>query len=230
MKKLMSQEYAEKTLAQISMDKARDSKDVHPGLEPAPESPDTTHYSVIDKHGNMVSNTYSLNYTFGSGIIAQGTGILLNNVMDDFSAQPGAPNGYGLIGGEANSIAPGKRALSSMTPVIVTKDGKPYFTTGCPGGSRIITTNLQILMNVIDHKMNVAEATYAPRFHHQWLPDKMFIEPGISVDTLNILSDMGHNIEPVIRTMGSTQTIMKLGNYLYGSADPRRPGAAAIGY
>ena len=230
MQELMSKEYAQKTLSQISMDKARNSIDVHPGLEAAPESPDTTHYSVIDKDGNIVSNTYSLNYTYGSGIIAEGTGILLNNVMDDFSAQPGAPNGYGLIGGEANSIAPKKRALSSMTPVIVTKDGKPYFVTGSPGGSRIITTNLQILMNVIDHKMNVAAATHAPRIHHQWLPNKVYIEPGISADTLKILKNMGHEIEPTTFTMGSTQTIMKLGDYLYGSADPRRPGAAAVGY
>ncbi len=227
---LMSKEYANETVENISLDHARDSKDVNPGMAPQTESPDTTHYSVMDSQGNIVSNTYSLNYTYGSGIIAEGTGILLNNVMDDFSAQPGTPNGFGLIGGEANSIAPRKRALSSMTPVIVTKDGKPYFTTGSPGGSRIITTNLQILMNVIDHDMNVAAATHAPRFHHQWLPNKVYIEPGISADTLNILRNKGHDIEPTPFTMGSTQTIMKVGDTFYGSADPRRPGAAAIGY
>lgn len=230
MKWLMSKEYADKTLSEISMDVARSSLEVHPGLVAPTESPDTTHYSVMDRDGNIVSNTYSLNYSYGSGIVAAGTGILLNNVMDDFSAQPGTPNGYGLIGGEANSIAPRKRALSSMTPVIVTKDGKPFLVTGSPGGSRIITTNLQILMNVIDHRMNVSAATHAPRIHHQWLPDKLFVEPGISADTLKILKEKGHNVEAANNTMGSTQTIMKLGNYLYGSADPRRPGAAAIGY
>ncbi|MDG1858117.1 MAG: gamma-glutamyltransferase, partial [Emcibacteraceae bacterium] len=227
---LMSKEYADDTLSKISLDFARPSSDVHPGLAAPVESPDTTHYSVMDRDGNIVSNTYSLNYSYGSGIIAKGTGILLNNVMDDFSAQPGTPNGFGLIGGEANSIAPRKRALSSMTPVIVTKDGKPFLVTGSPGGSRIITTNLQILMNVMDHNMNISAATHAPRIHHQWLPDKLFVEPGISVDTLKILKDKGHNVEASSRTMGSTQSIMKLDNLLYGSADPRRPGAAAIGY
>lgn len=227
---LMSKEYAQETLQRISLDKARDSKDVYPGTAPQPESPDTTHYSVIDSQGNIVSNTYSLNYSYGSGIIPKGTGILLNNVMDDFSAQPGSPNGFGLIGGEANSIAPRKRALSSMTPVIVTKNGEPYIVTGSPGGSTIITINLQILMNVIDHNMNIAAATYAPRIHHQWLPDRVVIEPGISLDTINILKAKGHNVVQPNRTMGSTQSIMKLGDYLYGSADPRRPGAAAVGY
>lgn len=230
MKWLMSKEYAQETLQKISMKKARDSKDVNPGIAPQPESPDTTHYSVIDRHGNIVSNTYSLNYSYGAGIIPKGTGILLNNVMDDFSAKPGSPNGYGLIGGEANSIAPSKRALSSMTPVIVTKDGKPFFVTGSPGGSRIITTDLQILMNVIDHNMNISAATHAPRIHHQWLPNKLYVEPGISIDTINLLKEKGHDVEQSKRTMGSTQSIMKLGDYLYGSADPRRPGAAAIGY
>ena len=136
------------------------------------ESDQTTHFSVVDKDGNAVSNTYTLNFSFGTGLVAEGTGILLNNEMDDFSAKPGVPNAYGLIGGDANAVEPGKRPLSSMSPTIVLKDGS-VLVTGSPGGSRIITTVLQIVMNVIDHGMNIAEASAAPRMHHQWLPDEL---------------------------------------------------------
>ncbi|MCL1076815.1 gamma-glutamyltransferase [Parashewanella spongiae] len=227
---LTSNEYAKQTVAQISMDKARSSKDVNPGTAPLPESPDTTHFSVMDKFGNVVSNTYSLNYSYGSGIVAKGTGILLNNVMDDFSAKPGSPNGYGLVGGEANAIAPKKRALSSMTPAIVMKDGKPFLVTGSPGGSRIITTVMQVILNVIDHDMNIAEATHAVRVHHQWLPDQILIEPGLNKDTIELLKAKGHKVVTSKNSMGSTQSIVYKGGYFYGSADPRRPGAAAIGF
>jgi gamma-glutamyltranspeptidase/glutathione hydrolase len=227
---LTSDEYAAQTVAAISSDKARSSKDVNPGTVPLPESPDTTHYSVMDKFGNVVSNTYSLNYTYGSGIVAKGTGILLNNVMDDFSAKPGEPNGYGLVGGEANAIAPGKRALSSMTPAIVMKDGQPFLVTGSPGGSRIITTVMQIIMNVIDHDMNIAEATNATRIHHQWLPDQILIEPNLNLDTIRLLEAKGHKVTVSSSTMGSSQSIVYKDGYFYGAADPRRPGAAVIGF
>jgi len=227
---LTSDEYAKQTIAAISLDRARSSKDINPGTAPLPESPNTTHFSVMDNQGNVVSNTYSLNYSYGSGIIAKGTGILLNNVMDDFSAKPGTPNGYGLVGGEANAIAPGKRALSSMTPTIVMKDGKAFLATGSPGGSRIITTVMQVLMNVIDHEMNIAEATHATRVHHQWLPDQILIEANLNRDTIELLKAKGHKVSLAPFSMGSTQSIVYKDGYFYGSADPRRPGAAAIGY
>ncbi|RYV01205.1 gamma-glutamyltransferase [Shewanella sp. OPT22] len=227
---LTSEEYANQTAAKIKMDKARSSKDVNPGTPALPESPDTTHFSVMDKFGNVVSNTYSLNYSYGSGIVAKGTGILLNNVMDDFSAKPGSPNGYGLVGGEANAIAPKKRALSSMTPAIVMKDGKPFLVTGSPGGSRIITTVMQVILNVIDHNMNIAEATHAVRIHHQWLPDQILVESRLNKDTIELLRAKGHKVVISKSSMGSTQSIMYKDGYFYGSADPRRPGAAALGF
>ena len=176
-----------------------------------------------------MSNTYTLNFSFGSGIVAAGTGILLNNEMDDFSAKPGVPNAYGLVGGKANAIEPGKRPLSSMTPTIVFHAGKPLLATGTPGGSRIITTTLQIIMNVVDHNMNIAAATAAPRIHHQWLPDKLRVEVGISDDTLDLLSAMGHKIETG-NAMGSAQTVMRIEQGFLGAADPRRVGALAQGY
>ena len=193
------------------------------------ESNETTHFSVMDAAGNAVSNTYTINFSFGSGITAAGTGILLNNEMDDFSAKPGVPNAYGLIGGQANAVEPGKRPLSSMTPTLVTKDGEVFLATGSPGGSRIITTVLQVILNVIDHGMNIAEATHAPRIHHQWLPDVLRIEGGLSPDTLDLLAARGHAIERKW-AMGSTQSIMRHPKGLLGSSDPRRPGALAAGF
>ncbi len=226
---LTSKAYAAKLRERISLDYATPSKNIKSG-DPMPyESNETTHFSVMDSAGNVVSNTYTLNFSFGSGIVAAGTGILLNNEMDDFSAKPGVPNAYGLIGGEANAIEPGKRPLSSMTPTIVFKDGKAYFATGSPGGSRIITTTLQIIMNVVDHRMNIAAATTASRIHHQWLPDKLRVEVGISDDTLDLLSTMGHHID-VGNAMGSTQTVMRIDGGFFGAADPRRLGAKAQGY
>ena len=148
--------------------------------------------------------------------------------MDDFSAKPGTPNGYGLIGGEANSVQPFKRPLSSMTPTIVLKDNLPYIVTGSPGGSRIITTTLQVVMNVIDHDMNIAEASAAPRMHHQWWPDYIRLERGISKDTIALLKAKGHNVR-VKSSMGSTQTIMLNENGFYGASDPRRPAALSKG-
>jgi gamma-glutamyltranspeptidase/glutathione hydrolase len=226
---LTSKAYAAKLREKISLRYATPSKDIKPG-DPMPyESNETTHFSIMDGAGNVVSNTYTLNFSFGTGIVAAGTGILLNNEMDDFSAKPGVPNAYGLVGGEANAIEPGKRPLSSMTPTIVFRDGKPLFATGTPGGSRIITTTLQIIMNVVDHKMNIAAATAAARIHHQWLPDKLRVEVGISDDTLDLLSTMGHHID-IGNAMGSTQTVMHSESGFLGAADPRRVGALAQGY
>jgi gamma-glutamyltranspeptidase/glutathione hydrolase len=183
----------------------------------------------MDREGNVVSNTYTINFSYGTGIVAAGTGILLNNEMDDFSAKPGVPNAYGLIGGAANAIEPAKRPLSSMTPTIVFKDGRPFLSTGSPGGSRIITTVLQIVMNVIDHGMNIAAATNAPRVHHQWLPDELRVEQGLSPDTLRALGAFGHKVV-VKNATGSTQSIRRGAEGFYGASDPRRPGALTLGY
>ncbi len=219
--------YAEKLRKQIDLQRASASAEIRPGLKLAEESPQTTHFSVWDKHGNVVSNTYTLNFSFGSGIAVEGAGFLLNNEMDDFSAKPGVPNSYGLVGNEANAIAGGKRPLSSMSPTIVFKDGKPVIATGSPGGSSIITVVLQQLLNLIDFRMNLAEATAAARIHHQWLPDLAWLEQGVSPDTETLLREMGHNTERS-RVLGRTQSLVKEGEYLYGVSDYRWPGGAAI--
>jgi gamma-glutamyltranspeptidase/glutathione hydrolase len=230
LKGLTSKAYAETLRALIEKDKATPSATIKPA-NPAPyESDQTTHFSVVDKDGNAVSNTYTLNFLFGTGLVAEGTGILLNNEMDDFSAKPGVPNAYGLIGGDANAVAPSKRPLSSMSPTIVLKDGKTFLVTGSPGGSRIITTVLQIVMNVNDHGMNIAEASAAPRMHHQWLPDELRIEEGFSPDTLKLLEAMGYTLK-LMPTMGSTESIMRREDgALFGASDPRSPVALTAGY
>ncbi|MGK7904902.1 MAG: gamma-glutamyltransferase [Hormoscilla sp.] len=227
---LISKSYGAQQRARIKPDRATPSQEIAPGNPTQlSESNDTTHYSVMDKFGNAVSNTYTLNFTYGSQITVPGTGILLNNEMDDFSAKPGVPNAFGLTGGEFNAIAPEKRMLSSMTPTIVMRDGKPFLVTGSPGGSRIITTVLQLVMNVIDHEMNIAAASNAVRVHHQWLPDKLRIEKGLSVDTIRLLKEKGHQIS-VQSAMGSTQSIMYVDGKFQGASDPRRPGALTWGY
>jgi gamma-glutamyltranspeptidase/glutathione hydrolase len=196
----------------------------------------TTHYSIIDKNGNAVSVTYTLNFSYGSGYSVDGAGFLLNNEMDDFSSKPGSPNGYGLIGGEANKIAPAKRPLSSMTPMIVKKDNKVVLVTGSPGGSRIITSVLQMVLNVIEWNMDLFEAVNQPRLHHQWLPDVVNIEKGISVHTLNELNEMGHkflldeNENYNYDILGRVNSVGQKGKFLNGSADPRGAKSAAIGY
>ena len=226
---LTSKTYAEKLRKLIQPKLAQSSINIQPG-DPLPyESSQTTHFSVMDNQGNAVSNTYTLNFSFGSGIVAAGTGILLNNEMDDFSSKPGVPNAYGLVGGEANAIAPGKRPLSSMTPTLIFKDGQPVLATGSPGGSRIITTTLQIILNVLDHGMDLNAATRAPRIHHQWLPDWLEVEPGISSKALLSLAEKGHLVVEV-EPFGSTQSIIRTKNRFYGASDPRQPGALAKGY
>ena len=226
---LTAKAYADQLRATIDRKRARPAAEIRPG-DPGPyESRETTHFSVMDRWGNAVANTYTINFGYGSGIVAAGTGILLNNEMDDFSSKPGVPNAYGLIGGAANAIEPGKRPLSSMTPTIVLTDGRAFLATGSPGGSRIITTTLQILLNVIDHGMNIAAATYAPRVHHQWLPDELQVERGLSPDTLAALVAMGYTVVET-DAMGSTQSVLRSDDGFFGAADPRRPGALAIGY
>lgn len=231
-KALTSKAYAAKIRDGISLNRATPSASIKPGQLAPYESDQTTHFSIVDKDGNAVSNTYTLNFSYGSGMTAAGTGVLLNNEMDDFSAKPGVPNAYGLIGGDANAVEPGKRPLSSMSPTIVLKDGKPYLVTGSPGGSRIITTTLQVISNMIDHGMNVAEATHASRIHHQWLPDEIRVEDGgLSRDTVAALEARGHTIA-VGTVMGSTQSIHvdSEKGLLLGASDPRRTGSATVGY
>ena len=225
---LTSEGYAEELRGQIDMDTATPSSDISPGKPLPYESNETTHFSIADGNGLAVSNTYTINFSYGSGIAVEGAGFLLNNEMDDFSAKPGVPNAYGLIGGEANKIEPGKRMLSSMTPTIVKRDGKNFLITGSPGGSRIITTTLQVLMNVIDHDMNIQSAVSAPRIHHQWLPDEIRIEAGISPDTIELLEGKGHTISQQ-SAMGAAQSIVIEDGKFFGGADPRRSTSSAIG-
>lgn len=223
---LTNKAYAKSIADQIDINKAKPSSEIRPGKLAPYESNQTTHYSVVDKDGNAVAVTYTLNTTFGTGIVAGESGILLNNQMDDFSAKPGVPNVYGLVGGDANAVGPNKRPLSSMSPTIVVKDGKTWLVTG----SRIITTVLQMVVNSIDYGLNVAEATNAPRFHHQWLPDELRVEKGFSPDTLKLLEAKGQKVA-LKEAMGSTQSIM-VGpdGELYGASDPRSVDDLTAGY
>lgn len=226
---LTSKGYAAVLRKSIDLARATPSDEIAPGTPARFEGPNTTHFTVADAEGNVVANTYTLNLSYGSGIVAAGTGILLNNEMADFAAKPGVPNAFGLLGDDANAVAGGKRPLSSMSPTIVLKDGKPFLATGSPGGSRIITTVVQILLNAIDHRMNIADATAAPRVHHQWRPDKLRVEQGISPDTRRLLEAMGHRVE-IGPSMGAAQSIMRSDGRLFGASDPRRPDGRAIGY
>lgn len=209
----------------------------------AGESSETTHFSVVDAAGNVASCTYTLNGLYGSGVTATGTGVLLNNEMDDFTSKVGVKNMFGLIQGEANAIAPGKRPLSSMTPTIVLKDGKPFIVTGSPGGPTIINTTFLIISNVIDHSMRITQAVDAPRFHHQWQPDVVNVEPFLtSADTVELLKAKGHTLaarklypndpESLARYSGDGESILidPATGQLLGASDPRSPDAAAVGY
>ncbi len=223
---LTSKDYAKALAAGINPDKAGSSSDIGPGDPYAHESPDTTHISVIDSDGNMVANTYTLNFSFGSGIVTPGTGMLLNNEMDDFSAKPGAPNYYGLVGNEKNAIEAGKRPLSSMSPVLLFKDGEPYMAVGGAGGSRIITSVLQVIVNIIDRGMALGDAVDHPRIHHQWLPDQILIEPGISDDTKRLLEAKGHKLTR-IDWLARPQAAQVMDGWYFGYADTRDPGGGA---
>ncbi|MEG3134672.1 gamma-glutamyltransferase [Rouxiella sp. T17] len=250
--RLLSKSYAADIRKKIEADKATPSTQVEPGMEPH-EKPETTHYSIVDKMGNAVSTTYTINGLFGSIEIAPGTGFFLNDEMDDFTSKVGEKNMYGLVQGSRNAIAPGKRPLSSMSPSLITKDGKTFMVLGSPGGSRIITITLETALNVIDFGMPPQEAVNAPRIHHQWLPDEVYYEQrGVSADSLNLLQKMGYKM--VEQTpWGAAELIMvglpgaagvtpqSSGNdaavsgkvregYLYGANDVRRPAGAAIGY
>ncbi len=227
-KGLTSKKYAAFLREGINSEQVTSSITISPGKPLPYESEETTHFSIVDKFGNGVSNTYTINFSYGSGIVVEGAGFLLNNEMDDFSAKPGIPNAYGLIGGKANSIEPNKRMLSSMSPTIVKQDGKNFLVTGSPGGSRIITTTLQVIMNVIDHGLNMQSAVAAPRIHHQWLPDQLRIEEGLSQDTVKGLQNMGHKVKQK-SSMGAIQSIMIRDGMMYGGADPRRSTALAAG-
>lgn len=234
---LTDKAYAESIRDRIDLQRATPSTDIAPAPELPFESKDTTHFSTMDAAGNMVANTYTLNFTYGNGRTVAGAGFLLNNEMDDFSAKPGTPNAFGLLGGEANAIEAGKRPLSSMTPTLLFKNGQPIMATGSPGGSTIITAVLQTVLNVAEFDMNAATATARPRIHHQWFPDRLILEPGHSVDTRIRLADMGHSVSAVAsynegaRVLGATMTIIRRPDGLIsGSADPRRPGAHAAAY
>lgn len=250
--RLLSKSYAADIRKQIVANKATPSVEVQPGMQPH-EKPETTHYSIVDHEGNAVSTTYTVNGRFGAVVIAPGTGFFLNNEMDDFSVKVGEQNLYGLVQGANNAISPGKRPLSSMSPTLVTKDGKTFMVLGSPGGSRIITITLQTALNVIDHGMAPQEAIDAPRIHHQWLPDEVYYEQrGVSVDSLNLLKNMGYKMVEQ-NPWGAAELILvgltgvegvspaNSGNdsavsgkvhegYLYGANDVRRPAGAAIGY
>ena len=227
---LTSKPYAQHLRSLIELDRARPAADIRPGEPQRYESNQTTHFSIVDSAGDAVANTYTLNLPYGSGLVADGTGLLLNNELDDFAAKPGAANAYGLLGGDANAPGPAKRPLSSMSSTLVFKDGKLLMATGSPGGSTIISTVLQIILNVIDHGLNVAEAENAPRAHDQLWPDELRIERGMSPDTIRLLEAMGHKV--VVRdAMGSANTIVRTPDgELEGASDLRQRGTLAVGY
>jgi gamma-glutamyltranspeptidase / glutathione hydrolase len=229
---LIAKQYATGLAKTIDPDHATPSARVKAGKPTGAESTETTHFTVIDGEGNVVTNTYTLNGGYGSGATARGTGILLNNEMDDFTSKPGVPNAYGLLQSENNAIAPRKRPLSAMTPTIVLKDGKVWFAIGSPGGPTIINTVLQVIVNVIDFGMNIQQAIDAPRFHHQWMPDHIQFEPmGINRDTRAALERKGHVFAEKPGNMGDAEGVMidpKSGMRL-GASDPRS-GGVAVGY
>ena len=223
---LLSKSYAATLREQIHPERATPSREVKFGNPISFESPNTTHLSVVDREGNAVALTQTINTTFGSGVVVPGTGILLNNEMDDFSAKPGVPNAYGLVGNEANAIAPGKIPLSSMAPTMVFREGKLFLVLGSPGGSRIITTVAQVILNVIDYHMTIREAVDAPRIHHQWLPDELLAEKrALSPEVIHALEAMGHTIRES-SSMGNVQAILidPIMGLPYGASDPRGVG------
>jgi gamma-glutamyltranspeptidase/glutathione hydrolase len=226
---LISSVYAAELRKQIQPERALRAEELTGSNPFAYEGDHTTHYSIVDRDGNAVANTYTLNLRYGTGLVAEGTGILLNDELDDFAAKPGAPNAFGLVGGTANAPGPGKKPLSSMAPTIVLKNGQLFLVTGSPGGSRIITTLVNVLVNLIDFRMNLAEAIAAPRIHHQWMPDEVRVEPGIRPDIVSVLQSRGNRVarsEP----WGSANSIMVTKDGLLGAADPRTRGGLAAGF
>ena len=228
---LLDPAYHARLRASIDPERATPSDQVRPGRPVGSEPMETTHFTVVDAEGNAVACTFTLNGGYGNGITVPGLGFLLNNEMDDFSAKPGTPNMFGLVQGEANAIAPGKRPLSSMSPTIVVKDGKLFMTAGAPGGSRIPTAVLQVILNVIDFGMNIQDAVDAPRFHHQWLPDTLSLERGISPDTVAILKSRGYEVDyaPGV-VLAQVAAIVSDGGWLQGASDGRSAAGKAVGY
>jgi gamma-glutamyltranspeptidase/glutathione hydrolase len=239
LEQLLDKKYAEGIRARIDTQRAGNSRTLEPGIEMR-EGTHTTHYSIADRFGNVISVTYTLNDWFGARVTASGTGVLLNNEMDDFTSKTGVPNLYGLVQGEANKIEPGKRPLSSMTPTIVLRDGKPWMILGTPGGSRIITAILHTMLNVIDYRMDIQEAVDAPRFHQQWLPEETFVETrGLSPDTTALLTSMGHkltvpqpdnHVAAILIGAPALDAAPVGANKFYGAIDPRRNTGLALGY
>jgi gamma-glutamyltranspeptidase/glutathione hydrolase len=230
--RLISKEYAAERRALLDTTKATPSRQISHGAIVVKEGTHTTHYSVVDRWGNAVSVTTTINSWYGNKIVVDGAGFFLNNEMDDFASKPGAPNQFGLVGGVANSVQPNKRMLSAMTPTIVLKDKQPYLVLGSPGGSTIITSVLQVMINVLDHRMNVGEANDAPRFHHQWLPDTLQCERfGFPKDVVENLEQRGYVVRQRGGTLGRVEAILidSKSGFLYGSTDPRGYGAA-VGY
>jgi gamma-glutamyltranspeptidase/glutathione hydrolase len=237
--RLLDKDYAAKIRAAIDPARAAISSAIKPGVAPH-EGTNTTHYSIVDKDGNAVAVTYTLNEWFGAKVTVAGTGIIMNDEMDDFTVKPGVPNFYGLVQGEANAIAPGKRPLSSMSPTVVSRDGKPVLVIGAPGGSRIITVVAHLILNMVDYGMNLQEAIDAPRFHQQWLPEGTAVEEfALSPDTRRMLADMGHKFtdsRPWSHAIGIVVGAPSLGgtardgNRLFGANDPRRNTGRALGY
>jgi gamma-glutamyltranspeptidase / glutathione hydrolase len=226
---LISKVYAERLRAEISRDNVRPAAEIKP-LDPMPyESSETTHFSIVDNDGNAVANTYTLNFSYGLGLVAEGTGILLNNELDDFAAKPGVPNAYGLLGGAANEPGPSKRPLSSMAPTMIFRNGELELVTGSPGGSRIITIVTDLILDIVDFRMNIAEATAAVRVHHQGLPDELQVERGLASDTIRLLEAMGHKTV-VHDAWGSAQSIMRVNGQLMGASDTRQRGTLSAGY
>lgn len=226
--KIISKKYSDEIFNSVALGHSVPAKDIHPGMYLDNESHETTHFSVVDADGNVVSSTYTLNSTFGSGVVIKETGILMNNEMDDFSASPGTPNQFGLLGGEANKIVPEKRPLSSMTPTIILKEGNPYFATGTPGGSRIITSVLQSILNIIDFELEVSDAILKPRIHHQWYPDILQLEKSFNSLHAETLKKKGYEVL-MINPATSLQIVMMKNNFYYGFGDTRRPDSLAIG-
>jgi gamma-glutamyltranspeptidase / glutathione hydrolase len=225
---LLDPAYIKRRRESIDPNRATPSGQILPGKPAGRDGGETTHYNIVDAQGNAVAVTYTLNEGYGNGITVPGLGFLLNDEMDDFAAKPGSPNAFGLIQGEANAIQPGKRPLSSMTPTILARDGKFFMAVGAPGGSRIISAVLQVILNVVDFGMNAQDAVDAPRIHHQWQPDKLYLEPGISPDTAALLKARGYGLDQSPGTvLARVEAIVNSGGWLQGGSDGRASGKAA---